>query len=288
MSVSVSIIMVDGGFRENLWTVHSWLDQTLDSSQFELIWVDYTDRKPPELQKYPNVKTICLNRNDEPQQISRCFNEGIKQAKGEIIVLPDADVVCEKSLLELILADVSDDPELVLYVLRLDQPEKLKVSAKDLESLKATCSIKHTFNYGGCTVVHKSSLIKMNGYEQLPFFAGYHYNGGDNYIRFKNMGLKVKWHPTARVYHPWHTLPVIEKFSTVNEQEDFIRWRAATWDWQAFDGLNADINRPYVMVENFTEWEQVITERGAFGKRNEQKPRGWLKRIKSLLVRIIK
>jgi len=256
--------MVDGGFRENLWTVHSWMNQSLASSNYELIWVDYTDKVPAELEQYSNCRTICLGKTDSPQKLSYCFNEGIRQAKGDIIVIPDADQVCEHNFLELIFNDINVDPNLVLYILRLDQPENFKSDNRDITSLKKTCSLKNTFNYGGCLAVHKKWLIEMNGYEQLPFFAGYHYNGVDNYLRFKNMGLKIKWHPEARLYHPWHPLPTEESLSTVDDQEEFVKYRSVSWDWMAFDGIDKDKNRIYQDQKNISGWPKILTERGAY------------------------
>jgi hypothetical protein len=104
----------------------------------------------------------------------------------------------------------------------------------------------------------------MNGYEQLPLFAGYHQSGFDNWVRFKNMGLKVRWHPTQRVYHPWHPMPDAD-FGRRDEQKLFIARRAATWDVLAYEGLDPSRNRPYdpeAMPQ--TDWANIMTERGLY------------------------
>ncbi|MHC4564024.1 MAG: glycosyltransferase family 2 protein, partial [Planctomycetota bacterium] len=204
MRPALSVIMVDGGFRERFDMLASWEDQTLDPDRHELIWVEYTDRVAPAVGDNPRWQSVALGRDEPLQQLAYAYNEGIRRAKGDIIVLPDADVCCPRDLLATVLTELSADPHLVLYVLRLDQPAEHCRLEEDIEHLKATCTVKHTYNFGGCTAVHRQRLIEMNGYEQLPIFAGYPYNGGDNYIRFKNMGLKIRWHPTQRVYHPWH------------------------------------------------------------------------------------
>ena len=259
----VSIIMVDGGFRENFEPLQSWLDQTLERDLYELIWIEYGSQVAPQVQALSRVHTHALGREGEPQIIAHAFNEGIRQARGDLLVLPDADVVCEPDLLETLAEELMLDPGLVVYLLRLDQPQALHVAGQGLESLRRTCSIRNTFNYGGCPAVHRRWMIEMNGYEQLPFFAGYHHNGADNYIRFKNLGLKIRWHPSQRVYHPWHPVASASKFATAEQQEQFVRRRAATWDWLAYDGLDPSRNRQYdPSMSVSTEWQRVLTERG--------------------------
>jgi glycosyltransferase involved in cell wall biosynthesis len=227
--------------------------------------VDYTHRIPPEVARLEGARCFTLGRDDKPEISAYAYNEGIRQARGDIIVLPDADVACTPDLLETIKKELTEDPELVLYALRLNQREDDFKPEPDIDYLRKTCTLNHTFNFGGCTAVRREWLLKMNGYEQLPFFAGYHYNGGDNYLRFKNMGLKIRWHPTQRVYHPWHMLPPQTQFSTAQQQEEFLRYRAASWDWQAFDGLNPALNRDYdSRAARVSDWPCVTTERGLY------------------------
>jgi hypothetical protein len=257
--------MVDGGFRESFLPLESWRSQRLARDQYEIVWVEYTDRVASPVAAMDDVRSFALGLHDEPQVLARAYNEGIRRARGEVVVLPDADVVCEADLLETVLAEIRGDPEMVLYVLRLDQPRQHARRDGDIEHLRATCSIRHTFNYGGCTAVARKWLVRMNGYEQLPFFAGYPYNGGDNYVRFKNMGLKIRWHPTQRVYHPWHPTPPPDKLATASQMDRFIAHRAATWDWLAYDGLDASRNRPCDPEVCFpSDWPAVMTERGAY------------------------
>lgn len=259
----ISVVMVDGGFRESFHALDYLGRQTLPDENYEILWVDYTDRVAPEVAARDDVRTFCLDRSDEPQRLGMAYNKGILEARGEILVIPDGDIACDAELLEMVRREHEDCDDLVLYVLRLDQPEHHAREDQDMDYLKDTCSIKHTYNFGGCTTVRRRWMLEMNGYEQLPFFAGYHYLGGDNYIRFKNRGLKVKWHPELRVYHPWHPLPPREKFDTVPQMERFIKLRAATWDWMAYDGLDPEKNRPYDPEEDLPgEWPRVHTEYG--------------------------
>jgi glycosyltransferase involved in cell wall biosynthesis len=260
----LSVIMVDGGFRERFHALDYFARQSLPAEDYEIIWVEYTDRLAPAVAGRQGVRTFCLGRTDEPQVLGYAYNKGIAEARGEVLVIADADVACEAALLERVLAEHERCEDLVLYVLRLDQPPECAREPWDLDYLRATCSVKHTFNYGGCTTVRRRWMLEMNGCEQLPFFAGYHYLGGDNYIRFKNRGLKVMWHPSLRVYHPGHEAPPAEKFDTVPQQEALIMRRAVSWDWMAYDGIDPARNRPYDPEAPVpSQWRSIRTENGA-------------------------
>ncbi len=266
----ISVIMVDGGFRERFHALDYFSEQTLERERYELIWVEYTDRPAPEAASREGVRLFTLGRSEEPQVLGYAYNKGIVEARGEVLVIADADVACEPDLLERVLEEHEACPELVLYVLRLDQREEDYREGADLDYIRSSSSVKHTYNFGGCTTVRREWMLEMNGYEQLPFFAGYHYLGGDNYIRFKNMGLKVKWHPDMRVYHPWHPSPPQSKFETVPMQEEVIKRRAVTWDWLAYDGIDPSRNRPFRPDRTVdTDWPWVQTEYGVYGRDRE-------------------
>ncbi|MGC9453703.1 MAG: glycosyltransferase [Phycisphaerae bacterium] len=259
----ISVVMVDGGFRENFDPLSSWLHQSLPADAYELIWVEYTDRPAPQVEATGRFRTFAMGLKDEPQVLPRAYNEGIRRAKADILVIPDADVYCEHDLLETVAGELADDPQEVLYILRLDQRRPRYRPGQDLDHVRRTCSIRQTQNYGGCFAVHRQRMIEMNGYEELPFFAGYHQTAFDNHIRFKNMGLKIRWHPTQRVYHPWHESPQGYKFAQRDAQKLHIARRAVTWDYLAYRGLDESRNRPYdpdAPVE--TDWPSVMTERG--------------------------
>lgn len=261
----VSVIMVDGGFRENFEPLSTWTDQSLPPEDYELIWVEYTDRVAPPVEATGRFRTFAMGLTDRPQVLPRAYNEGIRRARADILVIPDADVYCEHDLLETVAGELTEDPREVLYVLRLDQPKSRYSGGQGFEEVRRTCSIRRTQNFGGCVALRRERIMEMNGYEELPIFAGYHQSGFDNYIRFKNMGLKIRWHPGQRVYHPWHAIPAGEKFASRHEQKRFIARRAATWDYLAFSGLDETRNRPYAGDQPLdTDWPKVMTERGLF------------------------
>ncbi len=227
--MKISVIMVDGNFRESFHLIDFLNNQTLPREDYEIIWVEFYGGVKDGLTNKKGAKVITLdNPVDAEYHSSRCFNEGIRKAKGDILVIPDADIVVEPSFLESAYREHKHCERLVMYYYRWDEPEKLhnKYKSYNLEYLKSVCGLKNPANYGGCLTVRKKWLLEINGYEEDPAFSsGFHANGYDVYIRLKNLGLHVMWYPTQKIYHPWHsnTLAASERYkkqiSVINKRQ---------------------------------------------------------------------
>jgi hypothetical protein len=204
----ISIIMVDGLFREKFHAVDFFCDQTMPSEDYELLWVEYYHQVDPELQtkidQYPNARVITLNR-EGTYHSSYCFNGGITAAKSELLVIPDADVAVERDFLERVWQEHQTNDKLLLYIHRYDEAQTDHLEPITLEHLRRVCVLKNTMNFGGCLAVRKKWLLAINGYEQHPLFeGGFHANGRDVFNRLRHHGLPVMWHPTLKLYHAWH------------------------------------------------------------------------------------
>ncbi len=199
--------MIDGGFREAFHTIDCLANQSLPRDCYEIIWVEYYGYANPLIADRQDVRVITLNHfPDTMYHSSYCFNEGIRQSKGEIIAVLDADLVMGERFLETIIKEHDRYDDLAMYFLRLDQPEEKRTDNVSLSYLQNTCIIRVATNYGACLTVRKKWLLEINGYEQHRAFAsGNHANGLEMYTRLRNLGLAIKWHPSERLYHPWHS-----------------------------------------------------------------------------------
>ena len=211
MKPDISVVMVDGLFRESFHAVDFFCNQSLSRDRYELIWVEFFDRVNPELEEkiagYPNARIVTLNHKDAIYHSSYCFNAGIQESRGEVLFLPDADIAVQPDFLEEALKEHRSDDKLVMYFFRKEEPESSHTSDVSLDRLREVCRFSNPSNYGGCLSVRKSWLLEINGYEQHPVFgSGFHANGLDVYTRLKNLGLHVMWHPRQVLYHPWHPL----------------------------------------------------------------------------------
>ncbi|MBC2716521.1 MAG: glycosyltransferase [Desulfobacteraceae bacterium] len=240
-----SIIMVDGSFRENFHSVDFFSHQTLAPEDYELIWVEYYKQVHPELEnkisRYPNARIVKLGKEGEYHS-SYCFNAGIKESRGEILFVPDADVVVEGNFLEKALKEHETNSRLALYFYRKDESQTYHTDDIDLNHLKQVCALKSSNNFGGCLSVKKKWLLEINGYDQHPVFgSGFHANGLDVYTRLKNLGLHIMWHPDLFLYHPWHPLSRVTA-SNYKLQHLIIQHHALNLETSAFQGIDSSKN----------------------------------------------
>lgn len=240
----ISVIMVDGRFREQFHAVDFFCDQTLPPDDYELIWVEYYDQVDPQLStniaKYPNARVVTLNQtgNYHPSQ---CFNRGITEARGDLIVVPDADIVVERDFLAALLAEHEANERLVMYNYRYEELEGDHVPGRSatLEHLRPVCVLTNPNNFGTCLSVRKRWLLAINGYDLHPVFhTNFHANGRDVYMRLKNLGLQVMWHPALKCYHPWHPLTRFDARLEYGQQAIVTDWRNQTLNTLAFDGID--------------------------------------------------
>jgi len=241
----ISVIMVDGGFRQNAYSAEYFAKQ--DFSDYELIWVDYYDKINPKVARLPDVCPITLNRIGTYHS-SYCFNKGITEASGEVIVVPDADQIVRPDFLSKVWQIHSHYDNLVTYGYRYDEICKDTLKSFCFEELENKCILKNPLNFGGCLTVRKKWLLEVNGYEQHPIFrTGYHANGLDLYIRFKNLGLAIQWHPDLKLYHPWHPY-TLQYTHEQKVQKMLIKWRHKSLQWEALRGI--DSTKKYIPSED--------------------------------------
>jgi len=237
----ISVILIDGSFRERFHAVDAFAQQTFPPEQFEIIWVEHYDRVDPALQqraaRYSNLRIITLGR-DDPYHSAYCRNAGVRESRGALIVYADGDVVPEPTALQALWDEHQKSDDLVVFLYRHDEPQAVHRDDWDLAHLQTHSKIGNTTNYGACMSVLKKWIVAINGWEQHPAF-GSHINahGTDMYIRFKNLGLAVKWHPHIRLYHPWHPLTDVGSYSYV-VQSAFSTYRTKRLVTVAYDGLD--------------------------------------------------
>jgi len=86
--------MIDGQFREKTYGAEYFSRQDFPENEFEVIWVEFYTKVPEHVRAQKNVKVVTLNNPDDKMyHSSYCFNRGIVEAKGELIVIPDADQI---------------------------------------------------------------------------------------------------------------------------------------------------------------------------------------------------
>lgn len=253
----ISVIMVDGGFRERYHAIDAFTSQTLGPDHYEMLWVEhFSSVSSALLEKVdvaPNARVIQLGRVDE-YHASRCFNVGIREAKGEVIVIPDADVMVERDFLDVLWRDHQENHHRVQYFYRFDEPKSASSGAADLKHLKAVCELRNATNFGGCLSVRKKWLEEINGYDEHPVFGGhFHANAYDVNTRLKALGLDVRWSPDRMLYHPYHPFTAVSS-SNYQTQHRVIEHRATRRVTLPGEGL--------VSTKNLAIPDEVLSDAG--------------------------
>jgi len=254
MAPLVSVVMIDGSFRRRFHALESLARQVLPAGGHEVIWVEHFDRASPELHRVAGGlsagRVVELGRTGVYHS-SHCFNAGIAAAGGELVVIPDGDVVVEPDFLARLWDLHRADERLVTYCYRYNEPADRRRPDISLDHLREVCVLTHPFNWGGCLAVRRRWLLEVNGYELHPLFAtGDHGNDYDMYVRLKNLGLSVCWPRRPVLYHPWH--PGTLNFGSTHKlQARCTEYRARTLAHLPFNGIDPSLDTP--VPEGLTE-----------------------------------
>lgn len=261
--MKITVIMIDGGFRENAYGADYFSKQDFSTDEYEILWVDYFDKVHDVPASISKVDCIALERSGEYHS-SYCFNEGIRRAQGDVIVIPDADLIVEEDYLSQVWELHQEYEKLVAYGYRYDEIEAGELKSFEPDELRQKCVMKNPLNYGGCLTVRKKWLLEINGYEQHPVFgSGFHANGLDIYTRFKNLGLSIMWSHDLKLYHPWHPF-TLANADAYNIQRKLIQWRSNNLQYLAFSGLDTAKNEK---EQTFPELDSDAQPKKSFFKK---------------------
>lgn len=236
----ISVVTWNGGFRESFHTVDFFSNQTFPKSEYDFTWIEYSSDVPLELKdklhSMPNGTVHALNR-DQKWHAGQCMNAGVQNSKGELLVIADGDIAVEPDFLEQVWAIHQEYKSLALYFRRWDEPEEVHSpgnSQSSIEHLKQNCRLDNPTNYGGCITIRREIFESVGGYEEHAVIGGPGAVSKELYTRLNNSGCPIMWHPTKKIFHPWHpgTLPSTNT-PKQQMQAHIIKQRALKLDTQA-------------------------------------------------------
>ncbi len=202
----ISVITWDASFRESFHTIEYFLKQR--HQELEFIWVDYykASKKAVNLCKErPGFQAISLGSDPKSKwHLGKCINEGVRVSSGNILIIPDGDVVAGPDFVSVCENEIEKLDQMAVYFRRYDETDPPKWRRKrDIEFLENNTKLLNPTNYAGCLTLRRNFFDRLNGYETHDAFSGPGINGMEFYTRIRNAGAHIRW-SDEKIYHPWH------------------------------------------------------------------------------------
>lgn len=228
----LSIILIDWSVRHSFHILDYLNNQTVERDKYEIIWIEYYDRKSKEIEKKLNNslknKSPILDKwilLEMPKNVyyhkHLMFNVGIIFSEGEIICIPDSDAMVKETFIQTIVDEFEKNENIVLHIDEIRNENKkfypfnypsfeeilgvgrvLRWDGKiDIEKLEDPI---HLLNYGACMCARRKHLIEIGGADEHIDYLGHICGVYEMTFRLRNYGLKEVWSKEEFLYHTWH------------------------------------------------------------------------------------
>lgn len=208
-----------------------------------------------EYLKSQNLKLILNNQN---LGFARAVNQGVKAAKGEIVVLLNNDVAPEKDFLKPLEEDFQNEK---VFAVSLGEPQwswaKGKWIKGFVEHEPGVKSKKPHISFwasGGSGAFRKKIWQKLGGFDEI--FQPFYWEDIDLSYRAWKRGYKIIWEPRSVVHHQ-HEKTIGSSFSP--SFVDFISQRnQLLFIWKNITDLKM------LFAHKIFLWKRLLTQPGYF------------------------
>ncbi|MGE5194658.1 MAG: glycosyltransferase [Deltaproteobacteria bacterium] len=229
----VSVILLDWNVRESFHSLQYLNQQTVDRSRYELIWIQFYDKKPQPLLDAVRAgeeagrpivdKLVVMNYpRDFIFHKHRMYNLGIVLAEGEICVICDSDAMFTPTFIEKIIAAFQHEPNSVVHLDEVRSKSKnfypfnyptieevlanpcMNWTGRTTRGLNDSPDMLHEANYGACMAARREDLIRIGGSDEHLDYLGYICGPYELTFRLVNAGCKERWLQDEFLYHTWH------------------------------------------------------------------------------------
>jgi hypothetical protein len=224
-SPRVSVILVDWGARESFHSLHYLNRQTADREDYELIWVEFYDRRPEGLRRLAAGldKWVVLGYPDDTiYHKHRLYNVGLLVAAGEVCVICDSDAIFRPTFIASLIRAFAETPRAVIHLdeVRNASPRFYPFNYPSIEEILGPGCINwcgtttlglndspdmlHHANYGACMAARRKDLLAVGGADEHLDYLGYICGPYDLTFRLINAGRAERWLRDEHLYHTWH------------------------------------------------------------------------------------
>lgn len=234
VSPQVSVVLLDWSCRESFHILDYLENQTVPRAAYEVIWIEYYNRKPSQIEqklrqceisgKPPVLDQWVLL--DMPTDVyyhkHLMYNVGVLLSRGRIVAICDSDAIVRSTFLEGIISSFESNLDIVLHMdeVRNNNRRFYPFSYPSIEDvlgngcvnwqdgktvgLRDTADRLHTRNYGACMAALREDLVKIGGADEHIDYLGHICGPYEMTFRLVNSGKRELWHPTEFLYHVWH------------------------------------------------------------------------------------
>jgi len=224
--------LLDWSVRESFHSLQYLNQQTVSRDEYELIWLEFYDRKPLKLQEmvFRQGKEIPLldqwivagYGSDIIFNKHRLYNVGILASQGQYCVICDSDAIFTPNFVARILESFSETPHTALHLdeIRNSDPRFHPFAYPSIEEvlgsgcinwtgttsrgLDASDDMLHAANYGACMAASRDDLLAIGGADEHVDYLGYICGPYELTFRLVNHGLTERWLRDEYIYHVWH------------------------------------------------------------------------------------
>jgi glycosyltransferase involved in cell wall biosynthesis len=223
---------LDWSVRESFHSLHYLNQQTVARDQYELIWLEFYNRKPLKLQE-----TVFRQGKESPlldQWIvagygadtifnkHRLYNLGLLVSQGQYCVICDSDAIFTPNFVARVLEGFAQTPGAVLHLdeIRNTDPRFHPFAYPSIDEVLGPGCINwngnvsrglddsndmlHSANYGACMAAAREDLLAIGGADEHLDYLGYICGPYDLTFRLANRGLTERWLRDEYLYHVWH------------------------------------------------------------------------------------
>jgi len=248
--MKISVVIGTYNQKEILKLVlESFFKQSLPANEYELIVVDSfsTDGTDQMIESLtPTCRLNYLRRENQGKAAARNF--GVSQAKAEIILLTDADMIADPDLLEEHIKLHEKKPNISIEGVTLNLKKEIPVAKlapchPDVEpyikqKLRHGQKLKWSYFLSGNLSLTKKSFEKAGGFDEN--FSVYGWEDIELGFRLSKMGVKLIYNPEAINYH-YHFVgseDMLKRKYNMGQSAAYFYKKHPTFEVKMFLGMN--------------------------------------------------